>query len=958
MPSQHNMQHLAKIKQLKKTLAFQRDIQVFRQIPKRYRPSARLETPTESQSPLTIEFQHEFEKLFFDHLSKVITFNAISLELELARQRHSGRLSDCTLPTRPSQGDNNQPHCSQSTPDGPAAHTSETLAEETPTTHKRKRRRCNRNTGLPKKRCKLSEPTADTNNTTKSTTTETPQTQQPELVVHNYSTYKLSSDEISLLQKGLSFSPTPNCALPELRSQMLKYFNEFAKSLRLKYNRAQYRNKKRRTVIPPPPTTTTTIYRQMKFLPPTKPDTVVTRYSGFGQLETYIDNTKQNMVDNLEKIAHTSKSNLTAAQKTAMQQLKKVRHAVIIKLADKNLGVVLMDTDDYVTQCLVHLTDNKTYRLIAKYPAQDIRRQLLDTLVNHKQVLSSHDKRLYKYLCEPTNNTRVPRFYGIPKIHKEFTKSPPLRPIVSQTLSLLFPSAKFIDHVLQPMARSYPDYLHDSSTLSVTLQDLTVPDNAILVTMDVTSLYPSIPQEECLQVIYNELHTNRHLLAFDPNLVIKLLHVNMNNTYFTFGGLTYQQISGTAMGAPFSPTIANIYMSVTLSRFLNLKCVKPLLFKRYIDDIFLIWTESIDNLHTFLKELNSFHSSLRFTHQLSSDSIDFLDLTIYKGNMFHLTNNLDTKTFHKRLNLYQYLHYTSSHPEKTFRAVIKGECIRYVRTNTTYETYAATLVNFQKRLLKRNYPKNLVDKTFASVQFSNRSRYLTRRQLKPCSHPPPLYKLLPPPQFEALKEIVLQDYTGLKFQPPRFVALRHPTLYNQLVRSAIELTDNQLIEAALSLDDAPKQPVQPAALPRLRRSKMGITNCRQPRCVTCKVHLDTSTSFKSAYPANKTVYYIRHSFTCESTNIVYLITCTKCKKQYVGCTTQSLRYRINHHRSSIIRKMPSYIYKHFNLQDHDITNLKVKPIDTTEDVNDLHNLEKYWIASLSTLVPFGLNVSY
>lgn len=96
IPSQLNMQHLAKIKQLKKTLAFQRDVQVFRQIPKRYRPSAMLETPTESQSALTTEFQHESEKLFFDHLSKVITFNTISLELELAQLRHSGRLSDCT----------------------------------------------------------------------------------------------------------------------------------------------------------------------------------------------------------------------------------------------------------------------------------------------------------------------------------------------------------------------------------------------------------------------------------------------------------------------------------------------------------------------------------------------------------------------------------------------------------------------------------------------------------------------------------------------------------------------------------------------------------------------------------------------------------------------------------------------------------------------------------------------
>ena len=937
------MQHLARIKQLKKTLAFQNDILVFRQIPRRYRPSAMLETPTETQSPLTREFRLEFERIFFDHLSKVITFNTISLELEQARLRNNCKLSDCTLLTAPPP---NQPHCTQSRSDSPAT-TSMSGARENPTPPKRKRKRCNRNST--NKRRKTSGTPAQP------TTPVTTPTAQPELTVHNYSSYELSSDEISLLHRGLSFSPTPMVSLPELQSQMLKYFNEFARSLRLKYSRAQYTNKKRKTTSSVSPTTTATVYRKMKFLPQTHPDTVVTRYSGFSRLENYIDNTKQSIVDNLTKIAQTVKTNLTATQKTAMSQLKKVRHTVIIKPADKNLGIVLMNTDDYVTQCLSHLTDKKTYRLITEYPAHYIKQQLLNTLTNYRQLLTSHDKRLYKYLCEPASHTRVPRFYGIPKLHKEFTKLPPLRPIVSQTQSLLTPSAKFIDYALQPIARSYPDYLHNSSMLSVKLQDTMVPDDAILVTIDVTSLYPSIPQEECLHIIYNELHANRHLLAFDPNLIIKLLHFNMNNTFFTFGDLTFQQISGTAMGAPFSPTIANIYMSVILDRFLC-QHSKPLLIQRYIDDIFMIWTDSAANLHEFLEELNSFHPDHQFTHHSSSNSIDFLDLTIYKGHHFSLTNTLDTKTFQKQLNLYQYLHYSSNHQEKTFKAVIRGECVRYIRTNTTYDTYAATLRDFKKRLLKRNYPKKLIEKVCASVQFNNRSRYLKQ----PKSHllPPPIYKLVPPPKFLYLKQIVLQNYAKLQLQSPRFVTLRHPTLYNHLVRSAIRLTDNQLVEVALSLEETPKQPSQPTALPLLRRSTTGIRKCKSPRCVTCKVHLNTSTSFKSANPTNKSVYYIRHSFTCESTNIVYLITCTKCKKQYVGCTTHSLRYRINHHRSSIMRRLPSYIYKHFNLQDHDITNLTVQPIDTTKDRTELHNLEKYWIASLSTLVPFGLNVSF
>jgi hypothetical protein len=219
-------------------------------------------------------------------------------------------------------------------------------------------------------------------------------------------------------------------------------------------------------------------------------------------------------------------------------------------------------------------------------------------------------------------------------------------------MSILSPTARFIDHVLQPLAQSYPDYLHNSTTLSCTLQDLTVPDHAILVSIDVESLYPSIPQSQCLNIIYTEICNNPHLFTFNPNLIIRLLHININYNYFGFAHSTFQQIKGTAMGAAFSPTIANIFMSTIMKNFLHTQPIKPLLLTRYIDDIFLIWTNSEEELYSFLTDLNSFHPNLRFTHEHSTTSINFLDLTIFKGSLFPFINILDTKTFQKPLNLY------------------------------------------------------------------------------------------------------------------------------------------------------------------------------------------------------------------------------------------------------------------------------------------------------------------
>ena len=134
----------------------------------------------------------------------------------------------------------------------------------------------------------------------------------------------------------------------------------------------------------------------------------------------------------------------------------------------------------------------------------------------------------------------------------------------------------------------------------------------------------------------------RHLILADPNLIIQTLQVNVNYNYFSFAGLFFQQTHGTAMGAAFSPTIANIFMSVTLHRFLKSQQTKPILLSRYVDDMFMIWPKK-ETIHTFLSELNNFHPNLRFTHTLSETTTDFLDLTIYKGPHFPLTQKLDIK---------------------------------------------------------------------------------------------------------------------------------------------------------------------------------------------------------------------------------------------------------------------------------------------------------------------------
>lgn len=57
------------------------------------------------------------------------------------------------------------------------------------------------------------------------------------------------------------------------------------------------------------------------------------------------------------------------------------------------------------------------------------------------------------------------------------------------------------------------------------------------------------------------------------------------------------------MGGPYSPTVANIYMFVTLRNFLQTHSKTPFLFKRYIDDIYIIWTHTMSKLDVFFSTI-------------------------------------------------------------------------------------------------------------------------------------------------------------------------------------------------------------------------------------------------------------------------------------------------------------------------------------------------------------------
>ena len=127
------------------------------------------------------------------------------------------------------------------------------------------------------------------------------------------------------------------------------------------------------------------------------------------------------------------------------------------------------------------------------------------------------------------------------------------------------------------------------------------------------------------------------------------------------------------MGNKMGPLYANLFMG-TLEPKLQAQAPNHIsMWKRYIDDIFIIWTGSNEELGEFRVKINCIHPTIKFTHESADNELTFLDMTVYKGPNFQEMGLLDIKTHIKKTNKQLYIHETSYHPDPCKKAIATGE---------------------------------------------------------------------------------------------------------------------------------------------------------------------------------------------------------------------------------------------------------------------------------------------
>ena len=180
------------------------------------------------------------------------------------------------------------------------------------------------------------------------------------------------------------------------------------------------------------------------------------------------------------------------------------------------------------------------------------------------------------------------------------------------------------------------------------------------------------------------------------------------------------------MGTKLAPSFANLFMGDFEEKFVYTYKLQPFLWKRFIDDIFIIWTHGAEELSNFVSHLNSCHRTIKFTSESSDKSIDFLDVTIKTTDK----NSLITTLYCKPTDSHNYLLYSSEHPRHILNGIPYSQFLRVRRICSELSDFKSNAFMLTTHFIRRGYPKHLVLKSLKRCLEQNRDELLNKELMK------------------------------------------------------------------------------------------------------------------------------------------------------------------------------------------------------------------------------------
>ncbi|XP_044757795.1 uncharacterized protein LOC123315953 [Coccinella septempunctata] len=363
--------------------------------------------------------------------------------------------------------------------------------------------------------------------------------------------------------------------------------------------------------------------------------------------------------------------------------------------ADKGNKIVVITKTEYNEKMHEILDDNTTYKQIKRDMTITLEKEnnrIIKEWEQKKYITKQDEKTLL------THNSKIPKIYGLPKVHKQ---NIPLRPIVSCIQSPLYKLSKYMANILSNAINNNEYYIKNSFDLKESLRNVRIQANHRLYSLDVKSLYTNIPTELIKEAIENNWEIIRQHTLIPKEDFIQTIQYITNNSFFQYEKNFYKQIKGVAMGNPLSSTIAQLVMELIEKKIMEKH--KTTFFKRYVDDILVITTTT--EIQSILNEFNNTHEFLQFTlEEEENNCLNFLDMTLMRKN-----GNLLTKWHRKEQNTTHILDYNSQHHHSHKKNTAIGYIDRALKLISPI-LREKTLKEVKELLTKNHYPETLITK--------------------------------------------------------------------------------------------------------------------------------------------------------------------------------------------------------------------------------------------------------
>lgn len=419
--------------------------------------------------------------------------------------------------------------------------------------------------------------------------------------------------------------------------------------------------------------------------------------------------------------------NLTKSQQREVSRLTSCNSTVTS--ADKGGRWTVVPTSSYVAEANRQLSNTTFYRPIDRPPAAV--RAKMNQLLRHLLQRKFITRREYNHFRPAAMNRDTRSFKLLPKLHKNTWPDPhmpPGRPIVSDVKSISRNTSELIDFFLKPLCAKLPSHLRDTQHLVAILRETSISSSSLLFTLDVESLYTSIPIDEGLEAVSRAFLANPSTSRPDLT-ILSLLRLILTTNNFNFNGQEWLQTHGVAMGKVFGGSFANTFLGQWEKRAISTFTHSVSLWRRFQDDILGIWDHGEDLLHQFVDHLNEQNSNIRVQLKYGQ-SVDFLDLHITTSG-----STLRYSVFFKDTDGHLILPPKSHHPASTFDGLLYGEIYRFLTHSSDFDSFSATLKTVTPVWRAQGYPRAAIRR--AKKRVMNTTQIFPTREpgMFPCSSP-------------------------------------------------------------------------------------------------------------------------------------------------------------------------------------------------------------------------------